>query len=114
LQDVGENDRQIAELQLQLAVLNNIENYVISKGSTGGMVPSTMGINDTTLSQLIERLYNLEVEYEKLRRTTAENNPILTSLSNQIERIRPGILENVNNQKQNLQSRLRNLNTNNQ
>jgi len=113
LQDVGANDRQITELELQLAVLNNVESYVISKGSTGGIVPSTLGINDPTLSGLIERLYNLEVEYERLRRTTAENNPILISISNQIDLIRPGILENVNSQRQNLQSRLNNLNSNN-
>ena len=113
LQDVGENDKQITELELQLAVLNNVENYVISKGSTGGIVPSTLGINDPILSQLIERLYNLEVEYEKLERTTATNNPILTSISNQIVKIRPSILENVNSQRQNLQSRLNNLNSNN-
>ncbi|UJH91752.1 polysaccharide biosynthesis tyrosine autokinase [Antarcticibacterium sp. 1MA-6-2] len=114
LQDVGENDKQITELELQLAVLNNVENYVISKGSTGGIVPSTLGINDPILSQLIEKLYNLEVEYERLKRTTAENNPILTSITNQIEKIRPGILENVNSQRQNLKSRLNNLNSNNQ
>lgn len=113
LQDVGENDKQISELELQLAVLNNIENYVISKGSAGGIVPSTLGINDPILSQLIEKLYNLEVEYERLKRTTAENNPILTSISNQISKIRPGIIENVKSQRQNLQSRLSNLNSNN-
>ena len=113
LHDVGENDKQISEIQLQLAVLNNVENYVVSKGSTGGIVPSTLGINDPILSQLIEKLYNLEVEYEKLKRTTAENNPILTSISNQISKIRPSILENVKSQRQNLQSRLSSLNSNN-
>jgi len=113
LEDVGENDKQISELELQLAVLNNVENYVISKGSAGGFVPSTLGINDPILSQLIEKLYNLEVEYERLKKTTAENNPILTSISNQIAKIRPSILENVSSQRQNLQSRLNNLNSNN-
>ena len=113
LQDVGENDKQISEIQLQLAVLNNVENYVVSKGSTGGIVPSTLGINDPILSQLIERLYDLEVEYERLKRTTAENNPVLTSISNQISKIRPSILENVKSQRQNLQSRLNSLNSNN-
>lgn len=113
LQDVGDNDKQISELELQLAVLNNVENYVISKGSAGGMVPSTLGISDPVLSQLIEKLYNLEVEYESLEKTTAENNPVLTSIANQISKIRPSILENVKSQKQNLQSRLSNLNSNN-
>jgi len=113
LQDVGENDKQISELELQLAVLNNVENYVISKGSAGGMVPSTLGISDPILSQLIEKLYNLEVDYERLEKTTGENNPILTSISNQISKIRPSILENVKSQRQNLQSRLSSLNSNN-
>jgi capsular exopolysaccharide synthesis family protein len=113
LQDVGENDKQISELELQLAVLNNVESYVISKGSAGGMVPSTLGISDPILSQLFEKLYNLEVEYERLKKTTAENNPILTSISNQISKIRPSILENVKSQRQNLHSRLTNLNSNN-
>ncbi len=113
LQDVGANDRQISEIELQLAVLHNVESYVISKGSTGGIVPSTLGINDPILSQLIDKLYNLEVEYERLKRTTAENNPVLTSITNQISKIRPGILENVSSQRQNLQSRAENLNFNN-
>ena len=113
LQDVGENDKQISEMELQLSVLDNVENYVISKGSAGGIVPSTLGINDPILSQLIEKLYNLEVDYERLKRTTAENNPVLTSISNQITKIRPSILENVKSQKQNLQSRLSSLQYNN-
>ncbi|MBI6118427.1 GumC family protein [Salegentibacter maritimus] len=113
LEDVGENDKQISELELQLAVLNNVENYVISKGSAGGMVPSTLGISDPILSQLIEKLYDLEVEYERLKKTTGENNPILISISNQISKIRPSILENVKSQRQNLESRLSSLNSNN-
>lgn len=112
LNDVSENDKKITELELQLAVLDNVENYVISKGSAGGIVPSTLGINDAILSQLIENLYHLEVEYERLKKTTAENNPVLTSIDDQIVKIRPGILENVNSQKENLRSRLANLNSN--
>ncbi len=113
LQDVGDNDKQISEIELQLTVLDNVQNYVVSKGSAGGIVPSTLGIEDPILSQLIEKLYNLEVEYEKLKQTTGENNPVLTSITDQINKIRPSILENVKSQKQNLQSRLSNLNSNN-
>ncbi len=113
LQDVGDSDRQIGDIELQLAVLDNVESYVISKGSSGGIVPSTLGINDPILSQLIENLYNSEVQYERLKRTTAENNPILTSIANEIEKFRPSILENVKSQRVNLQSRLSSLSSNN-
>lgn len=110
LQDVGDNDKMISDIALQLEVLDNVENYVISKGNTGGIVPSTLGIQDPILTQLLEKLYNSELEYEKLHKTTAENNPILVSVSNEIKKIRPGILENVQNQRANLQSRMKNLN----
>lgn len=110
LQDVGDNDRMISDIALQLEVLDNVENYVISKGNSGGIVPSTLGIQDPILTQLLEKLYNSELEYEKLRKTTAENNPILVSVSNEIKKIRPGILENIQNQRANLQSRMKNLN----
>ncbi|MDT0677698.1 GumC family protein [Autumnicola musiva] len=113
LQDVGENDRKIADIELQLAILDNVENYVVSKGNSGGIVPSTVGINDPVLTQLIERLYDSEIKYERLSKTTAENNPILASVANEIEKIRPGILENVSSQRQNLEEKLKNLNSTN-
>lgn len=111
LQNVGDNDRKIADINLQLAVLDKVEKYVISKDNKGGIVPSTLGVKDDVLSQLLEKLYNAEIEYERLRKTTAENNPILVSVSNEIEKIRPGILENVENQRVNLQASLENLNS---
>lgn len=102
LQNVGEYDRRIADINLQLSVLSKIENYVVSKNTKSGIVPSTLGVSDPILSQLLQRLYDAEIEYEELRKTTAENNPILVALSNRIAQIRPGILENVRNQKSNL------------
>ncbi|QCW98792.1 polysaccharide biosynthesis tyrosine autokinase [Aggregatimonas sangjinii] len=112
LYDVGEYDRQIARIDRQLAVLNKVQQYVISKKNQSGIVPSTLGVEDRVLSQLLEKLYDSEVEYEKLRKTTAENNPILTSLADEINKIRPSILENIRNQKNNLTTSLSSLNSN--
>ena len=113
LQNVGNNDRQIANVNMQLTVLDKVEKYVISKNNKAGIVPSTLGVTDPVLSQLLEKLYNAEIEYEKLSKTTAENNPILASVTNEIEKIRPGILENIRNQRVNLQASLENLNATN-
>src|SRR5690606_37985808 len=54
LQNVGNYDRQIADINLQMTVLENIEQYVISKNKNRGIVPATLGINDDVLSQLWE------------------------------------------------------------
>ena len=112
LQDAGQNDQRIADIKLKLSVLDKVENYIQSKNNGGSIVPSTLGIDDPVLTQLLQKLYNSEMEYERLKKTTAVNNPMLTSLSDEIEKIRPNILDNVQSQKSNLQASLSNLNSN--
>ena len=111
LDNVGSYDRRIGDIELQLSVLQKVRNYVVSKNKSTGIVPSTLGISDPILSQLLDRLYSAEIEYEELRKTTAENNPILISVRTKIDQIRPSILENVNSQKANLKASLENLNS---
>lgn len=102
LKNVGDNDQKLSELDMQMAVLNKIEDYVVRKKNSTGTVPSTLGISDQRLSLLIQKLYESEIQYERLKNTTAENNPLLLSLQNEIENMRPGILENIRNQKTSL------------
>ncbi|MFD2834029.1 polysaccharide biosynthesis tyrosine autokinase [Gramella sp. AN32] len=109
LQDAGQNDQRIADIRLKLSVLDKVENYIQSKGTGGSIVPSTLGIDDPVLTQLLQKLYNAETEYERLKKTTAVNNPILISLADEIEKIRPNILDNVQSQKSNLNAGLSNL-----
>lgn len=109
LQDAGENDRRIGDIRLKLSILDKVENYIQSKDLGGSIVPSTLGIDDPVLTQLLQKLYNSEIEYESLKKTTAVNNPILTSLTDEINKIRPNILDNVRSQKSNLNVSLSNL-----
>lgn len=112
LQDAGANNRNIADLNLQITLLGRVKSYVISKSNQGGIVPSTTGINNPVLTQLLQKLYNSEIEYASLSKTTAENNPLLLSLADEIANIRPSILENINNQQASLKASLRSLNSN--
>lgn len=102
LQNASENDKKLADINIQLAVLEKVESYVIFKEKTAGIVPSTLGINDPVLTQLLQKLYESEMQYQRLSKTTAENNPIMFSLRNEVESIRPSILENIQNQRDNL------------
>lgn len=113
LQNVSNNDQQLAKVNLQLEVLNQVEKYVNSKSNSTGIVPATLGIDDPVLNKLVDNLYQLETEYERLTKTTGENNPIVQSVAIQIEKIRPSILENIRNQRGNLQAGLSNLNSTN-
>jgi capsular exopolysaccharide family len=109
LENVSANDQKLGEIDMQLAVLDQVEKYVRQKDNSSGIVPSTLGVNDPVLSNLLDKLYELELEYEKKKATTAENNPLLSSVADQINSIKPGILENVQNQRRSLQASRNNL-----
>jgi tyrosine-protein kinase Etk/Wzc len=110
LASVGESDQKLNDVNMQIAVLDEVEKYVISKNNDAGIVPSTFGISDKLLSQLLEKLYNTEIQYEGLKKSTAKNNPILISLRNEIDKMKPNILENIKSQRQSLEAGRNNLN----
>ncbi len=109
LQNVSNNDQRLGEINMQLAVLNQVDKYISSKNGSGGIVPSTLGIADPTLSVLVGKLYNSELEFEKVKNSTGENNPVATALSDQISKIRPSIAENIQSQRKSLEASRTNL-----
>jgi capsular exopolysaccharide synthesis family protein len=86
-----------------------VERYVNAQDSRTGIVPTTLGIDDPVLSQLLQRLNNLELQLANLRTTTGENNPLLTSIENEIQTIRPNIKSIVDNQQARLAASRNNL-----
>jgi len=109
LKSLNETDQQLADVDMQLTALNEVEKYVKKKEGQGGIVPSTLGLKDQILPDLLNKLQTKELEYEKLKKTTAENNPILVSIKNQIEKLKPGLLENIQNQRASLEASKLNL-----
>lgn len=120
LQSVEFNDQQVSNINNELAVLSQVEKYVASKNelpqnNTGeaapALAPSLIGIHDENLVGLLKSLYDAELQYERLKKITAENSPLMVSLHNQISRLRPGILENIHNQRSNLEVSRQNVET---
>lgn len=95
LNNLGDNDQKISVMQMNLAVLDAVEKSVTNGKGKKSIAPSTLGVDDPLLTQLLNRLYAAETEYNKLKNTTAENNPLLASLANEIEQTRPKIIENI-------------------
>jgi tyrosine-protein kinase Etk/Wzc len=110
LKSVGEIDQKASELNVQLAALDEVEKYVLSKDNQPGVVPASFGIHDPLLTQLIEKLYDTEIQYERLKKNTAENNGIMVSLQNEITKIKPNIIEVIRNQRKNIEAGRNNLN----
>src|SRR5665647_2734530 len=102
LQTVAANDQKVSEINMQLAALDQVENYVNSKGGIGGIVPATFGVADPVLTELVKKLSELELQYTQTKKIVPENNPALIALVDGINKLKPGILENIQSQRRNL------------
>jgi tyrosine-protein kinase Etk/Wzc len=110
LKNVGDNNQKVADARVQIAVLDEAEKYVYNKSNAGGgIMPATLGLNDMNLTQMLQKLYDSESEYEKLRTTIGENNPMVLTLKEEINKSRPAILDNIRIQKVSIQASLKNL-----
>lgn len=109
LQNVSSNDQKLSEVNMQLSALDEVEKFAKSKDNSAGIVPSTLGVSDPQLAQLTNNLYATQLEYEKQKKVVGENNPMLVSLANQIDKIKPDILNNIQSQKRSLEASKQNL-----
>jgi capsular exopolysaccharide synthesis family protein len=110
LERVAESDRKAADINIQLDVLNQVEGYVRSGANRTGIVPTTLGISDPVLADLLQRLNELELQYTNLRTRIGEENPMVKSVENEIKKIRPNILSIVQSQRRQLQASAANYN----
>src|SRR5665213_1744653 len=109
LQNVSSNDQKLSEINTQIAVLDQVEKSVTNKENTGGIVPSTLGVSDPTLTHLTDNLYSSQLEYDKLKKTVGENNPTLVALRDQINKMKPNVLQNIQSQRQQLEAAKQNV-----
>jgi capsular exopolysaccharide synthesis family protein len=104
LRSIEQNELDQNKLKLQSALLNEVASYINSNPENDDMVPSTFSIDDPALSQLLAQLRSKTLDYERLKKTTAINNPIIQSLTDEISKIKYTINENVKNQQNNIKA----------
>lgn len=104
-------NKQLSEWAIQIDVLKSIENYLAKGSGSNNIVPSTLGIQDGTLVGLIQKFNELQMERERMLRTTQPGNPLIQNIDEQLVNLRVNILENLRNIKRGLQITSNNLKT---
>ncbi|RDV16105.1 capsular biosynthesis protein [Pontibacter diazotrophicus] len=97
-----EYSKQLADLAIQIDVLESIESYLNNEENQYELVPSSLNINDPTLNSLIGNFNQLQLERQRILRTTRPNNPIVASVDEQLENLKGNIQENIQNIRQGL------------
>lgn len=109
LENVSNNDQRLSEINLQLSVINSLEKNITQNSRSAGSHTVVLSNADPIFSQLLSSLNAAELEREKLKKTVAENNPILVAVSDQIEKIKDNIYKNIVDQRKNLEAAKQNI-----
>lgn len=99
LQTTQQNDTQLNQITIQLAVLNDLQKFISNQSDNRGSTPATVGLNDPTLLNQIEKLAQLELQHDQLIQTTSAENPLLQTIDNQIKATKNNIGQNVQSMK---------------
>ncbi|MEJ7820743.1 MAG: polysaccharide biosynthesis tyrosine autokinase, partial [Chitinophagaceae bacterium] len=109
LESVKDLDKRKGEIDIQLDVLNDVNNYVDSKEKNASVVPSLQLLNDPTLGILVNRLYDAEIQLKRSKSIAGEKSDAVLLGEEQVNRLRSDIKENMRNIKMNLSSARGNL-----
>ncbi|MBD2701422.1 polysaccharide biosynthesis tyrosine autokinase [Spirosoma sp. BT702] len=99
LQTTQQNDTQLSQVNIQLAALNELQEFITNQSDKRGSTPATVGLNDAVLLGEINKLADLELKRDALTQTTSEDNPLLQTVDNQIKATRNNIGQNIKTMK---------------
>lgn len=99
LQTTKQNDDQLNQVNIQLAALNDLQEFVTTQSDKRGSTPATVGLNDPTLLGEINKLSQLELRRDELTQTTSDENPILQTIDTQIKATKNNIGQNIRTMK---------------
>ncbi|WP_242693362.1 GumC family protein [Sabulibacter ruber] len=102
LEQANNYNKQLADWAIQIDILRSIESYLAKNKGQYRMVPSSLGIQDPTLMTLIGKFNELQLERERMLRTTNPNSPLIQNINEQLANLRKNILENLRNIKASL------------
>ena len=95
LEQVGTLDRTVSEIDVKLSIINYLEDYIASDKNLKNASPSSLGIEDPLLNQLITRLSELTAERETMLKSTREANPVINSTDTKIQETKNALRKNL-------------------
>jgi len=103
LQNVQSNDASLNQVNVKLNIISGIEKYLNSNQNSINP-PSTLGIDDPALGNLIEKLSALQLQRSQLLASVPADNPAFNPIDKQIASINAAIKEKITSIKSSLRS----------
>jgi capsular exopolysaccharide synthesis family protein len=94
--------KTIKDLGIQQGIVTMIQEYFSNPSKENKLVPSSLGLNDATLSSLITKYNELQLKKEREAPLVAPNSTVMQDLNTQLGNLRESIIESLNSVARNL------------
>ena len=95
LRQLEENDLKVAQIDVQLTTLQQVENYINRKKEEQGMVPALFTLQDDIIKNVLTKLLETEFQYNRLVKSAGQNAPNTKILETQLGKYRQSVNENL-------------------
>ena len=93
LDNSNKTRKDINDIDIQIGVVNEIENYINSSKNSGQ--PNTGNLQDPTLNTMLDKLSDLQLKKDQYAATTPLQNPIFVPLNKQISTLQESIKDRI-------------------
>ncbi len=113
IQQTGDFAQKRLEVETQLAIVSDIDDYMHRKENLYQLIPASSGITSSGLSELINNYNKFILQRNRLSRIASSTNQAMIDLTNQIESMFSTVKSSVRNEKNNLKIAQRDLSSRN-
>ena len=103
IQQTGNFAQKRLELETQLSIVSNIDDYMHKKENKYQLIPASTGLQSAGLGELINNYNRLILVRNRLSRIASSSNQAMIDLTSQIESLFGTLQASVRNEKNNLQ-----------
>ncbi|WP_373810769.1 GumC family protein [Porphyromonas macacae] len=92
----SEIDQQLVKVNTQLKIMEYLQDYVQDLNNKDQVIPSNVGLEDLSLTSLIDQ-YNIAIiERNQLARTVSDNSPLMLQKNESLKHLRSNVLASIN------------------
>ena len=103
LQSSTDFKRQLSDIEIQIAVVESMEDYLTNDSDRFHSIPSSLSVDNPTFNSLVNRYNEMQLERERMLQSYLPNNPLVQNLNSQLDNLRSDILQNLKSIKNSLE-----------
>jgi capsular exopolysaccharide synthesis family protein len=103
--NANEYEQKLAEIGTQIALLNDLSQEVTNPSNQYQLLPTQIGVQDGSVSSLIDKYNSLVLQRNTLLRSAAESSPTVTPITAQIDNLNSTIRSAINQARRGLEIR---------